>query len=230
MAALRFIRQLKRNLRDYGLSITLRKCLTFLAGVLCKRTVYRIYRIDLEHWSGREPGCDGLTYGFIGPEDTDAIAQIEGLEEWLQETLCRRLGQGALCLVARDGGNVAGFNLVSFGRVWIPLLETEWSFGPHQAWSEQITVHPQYRGYGIASELRYRVFDALKSRRVRLFYGGALPFNIASLKLARRVGFQEILDVHYRRVLGFYKRWRYVRLAQRTVRTRPAVGCDGRRL
>ena len=36
-----------------------------------------------------------------------------------------------------------------------------------------------------------------------MLYGGALAENIASLKLARRVGFQEFVDIRYIRILGW---------------------------
>ena len=35
--------------------------------------------------------------------------------------------------------------------------------------------------------------------------------NIASLKLARKVGFREVIDIHYRKYLGI-RTWRYVRI------------------
>jgi RimJ/RimL family protein N-acetyltransferase len=123
----------------------------------------------------------------------------------LQASVERRLRDGALCLAALDGRTVAGFNLVSFGRTRIDLIEAERSFRKH-AWSEQITVNPDYRGRGIASELRYRIFAELKARGIAKFYGGALALNEPSLKLARKVGFREIAEVRYRRVLYFRAR------------------------
>jgi RimJ/RimL family protein N-acetyltransferase len=95
---------------------------------------------------------------------------------------------------------VAGFNLVSFGRARIDLIGAERSFR-RDAWSEQITVNPDYRGRGVASELRFRVFGELKARGIAHFYGGALALNEGSLKLARKVGFREIAEVRYRKVL-----------------------------
>ena len=59
------------------------------------------------------------------------------------------LKYGGLCVVALDGEKVAGFNLVSFNEVYIPLLELKKKFRKDQAWSEQITVSKDYRKQGL---------------------------------------------------------------------------------
>ncbi len=189
----------------------MRKSIARIFRAVYETRVYRIYRIDLRKWQPRSPIEDGLDYRFVKPEESTLIAQMESLEEWLEGSIERRLQQGAICLAALENHKVAGFNLVSFGRVWVRLLAIEWSFGHEKAWSEQITVSPDYRGRSIASELRYRIFAELKRRGIARFYGGALAHNKASLKLARKVGFQEIVDVHCRKVLNSRTR-RYVRV------------------
>jgi RimJ/RimL family protein N-acetyltransferase len=205
------IRQFQRNLRDYGTLVTLRKAVARPFQRFFETRAYRIYMIDLRAWQPRPPVENLLRYRLIGPDDAEVIGQIETLEDWLQGSIERRLRGGAICLAAAEGGKVAGFNLVSFGRVRVPLIGVERSFGRNSAWSEQITVNPEFRGRGIASELRYRIFTELKSRGVERFYGGALALNTASLKLARKVGFREIVEVRYRKALGLRSR-RYARL------------------
>jgi L-amino acid N-acyltransferase YncA len=82
---------------------------------------------------------------------------------------------------------------------------------PRCAWSEHIAVRKEYRRSGLGAQLRFRIFQELKLRGVRRLYGGTLVTNSASLALARSVGFKEIADVHYRKILSF-KRWRYTRV------------------
>ena len=205
------LRKFQRNLRDYGWGIALRKSAETCLRLFYEGRAYRVYRMDLRTWRPQVPAGDGLAYRLIGSQDHDLITQIEALEDWLQDSIDQRLAAGALCLVALDGRTVAGFNLVSFGRVSVPLIDSCWTFGPHCAWSEQITVNPDYRGRGIATELRHRIIVELKSRDVRRFYGGALAFNTASLNLTRKVGFREIVEVRFRKLLGHSSR-RYVRL------------------
>lgn len=207
----RLIRQFKRNLRDYGLIITLRKSLVHMIGGIYRTCVYRICRMDLRHWEAKTLADDGLEYRLIGPEEHELIRQIEELDDWLEGLLERRLRLGALCLIAQDGCKVAGFSLVSFGRVRISLIRVERTFKGRSAWGEQITVRPEYRRCGVGTALRYRVFAELKARGIARFYGGTLRLNTPSLRLARKVGLQEIIDVHYRKILRFEAR-HYTRL------------------
>jgi GNAT superfamily N-acetyltransferase len=198
----RLLRRFRRNLRDYGLGVTLRKTGASLFGFIYRTERYRIYRIELDAWEAALPSSEDLEYRFLRPEEDKLIAQIESLEEWLGGSVKRKLELGAICLAALDGGTVAGFNLVSFGQVYIPLIDVVRRFPERTAWSEQITVHPGYRGRGVASKLRYRIFSELRSRRVARFYGGAHASNTASLGLAHKVGFREFVEVDYRKLFS----------------------------
>jgi L-amino acid N-acyltransferase YncA len=77
-----------------------------------------------------------------------------------------------------------------------------------EAWSEHIAVHKPYRQMGLGSELRSRIFEDLKSRGIKRLYGGTLSSNLPSLKLARRMGFKELVDVRFVCILGF-RSWSY---------------------
>jgi GNAT superfamily N-acetyltransferase len=116
-----------------------------------------------------------------------------------------------LCIAAFDEGELAGYNLVSLGTVYMPLVKLGRRFRHDEAWSEQIAVVKDFRKKGLGANLRYRIFRELRERGVRMFYGGALAGNLASLKLARRVGFKEFVDIRYTRILGWTGR-RYERL------------------
>jgi hypothetical protein len=67
------IRKFRRNLRDYGLNIALRKTIAWLFGGLYLARVYRIYRINLQKWSPPVVAADGLEYRLITPEERDLI-------------------------------------------------------------------------------------------------------------------------------------------------------------
>ena len=204
-------RKFARNLHDYGIAITLRKSLGHLFGFLYDSTVYRIYGMDLD--TSDIPQCrdGGFVYRRIDPSDADCIRQIEAMEEWLEGRLLAKLVKGGLCLVAMDGNVVAGFNLVGFGEARMPLVNGKRNFRSGSAWSEQITVNNKYRGKGLGSELRYRMFEELKRLGYKKFYGGTLSNNQANLKLTRKVGFKEIADIRYMKLLTM-KRWRLKRV------------------
>lgn len=209
-----FVRKFQRNLEDYGWSITLRKGLGYLFKAVYAHQVYRIYRIDLtKPHAPVEPDGHGLIFRILDPDDDRAIVQIENVHEWLRGGLKETIKSGALCLTAFDGEFVAGFNLIGFGEVFMPLVNKKRSFAKAHAWSEQIAVHKDFRQKGLGAQLRYRIFDELRRRGFKRLYGGALTSNLASLKLARKVGFREIVDLHYIQIFG-HDTWRYKRVKQ----------------
>jgi len=206
------VRKFVRNFEDYGWKTTLRKTGALLLSPVYKHCVYRLYRADLDRipvWPQYVEAT--MPFRYLTPRDTAAIKQIEDRAEWMHGAVSRRLAGGSLCLAVFDGETLAGFNLVSFGKVEIPLISMEKTFRENACWSDHIAVRKDYRQRGLATELRYRVFRELRARGIRYFYGGTLPDNIASLSLVRRVGFSEFVDVSYENILGV-KTWRYRRL------------------
>jgi hypothetical protein len=204
-------RKFERNWEDYGLSAAVGKTLAYPFKVLFQRVEYRLYRIDLTKATEAPVDISGVDFRFIGLDDTAAIEQIEHNSEWLRGTLRQRLNEGALCIGGFEGDTVLGFNLVSFGQVYMPLVNLHRRFRADEAWSEQIATIKSSRKKGLASQLRFRIFDALRARGIRTFYGGARTDNLPSLGLARRVGFQEFVDIRYTCFLRM-KRWQYIRV------------------
>ena len=205
-------RKFERNWEDYGLRAAVSKTVQYLFKVVYQRTDYRLYRLDLAHKATESPsGPPGVDFRFIDVTDHDVIDQIEANSEWLQDTVKARLAAGAMCLVAFEDGILAGFNLVSFGDVFMPLVNLSRRFRADEAWSEQIATMKTYRKKGLASQLRFRVIEELRRRGVRMFYGGARSDNLPSLGLAKRVGFSEFVEIRYVRFLR-YERRRFVRV------------------
>lgn len=199
--SLQFLKKIKRNYQDYGLFITIRKCLGMIVKPLFTKITYRIYLINLSSFSLKTPLSKKFIFRPIQGYESDIIQQIESLEEWLSGEVTKKLEKGGLCMVALDETRVAGFNLIHFEEINFPLIHFRKSLRKWESYSEQITVNKQYRGMGLASNLRYAIFDELKKRGIRKLYGGAQKDNIASLKLAKRVGFKFLADISYFRVL-----------------------------
>jgi RimJ/RimL family protein N-acetyltransferase len=213
MFAARSFKKLRRNYQDYGLGVTLGKTVQGLLAIVYESRTYRIYRIRLDRFTpDPEDICD-LELRLLDPAQDDLIDQVEQMEEWLLGKVRHELRTGSICLVALDDGKVAGFNLVSFGKVTMPLVKMTRVFRDNEAWSEQITVGRDYRGRGLAAILRLNVFRILKERGIKRFYGGTLPLNIANRKLSKKVGFQEIADINYRRFLN-RRSWAFKRVSK----------------
>lgn len=204
-------KKLRRNFQDYGLVPTLGKCgLQLLSPVYLSRT-FRIYRKNL-----REPlaevRCDqGLRFAEVGLDEGQLLGQIERMEEWLEGRLQELLREGAYCLVLLEGDRLAGFNLVSFREMHMPLVKVRRRLRPFEAWSEQITVGKDFRGKGVATSLRRKMFQNLTARGIRKLYGGTLSSNKANLGLCRKIGLREIADVRFRRIMRS-ARWRVTRV------------------
>ena len=202
MSFFTFSRRIIRNIEDYGALSASKKALAYCLKPFYEKKVYRIYGIELENAEVREVDRDCFAFKIINKEDTEIVKQIEAMEEWLHGKLEEKLKRKGLCLVILDKERVVGFNLISFGEVYIPLLKLRKVFMQDEAWSEQITIHKDYRQRGLASKLRYRIFLELKKKGIKKLYGGALRNNEPSLKLARKVGFKELTDVHFLKFFG----------------------------
>ena len=201
-----------RNAQDYGWLTATGKVFAYILHPFYERRVYRLYRIKTQQRPFMPQATrSDIRFALLHENDTDAIEQIERQAEWFRGEIQSRIKAGDFCVVALDGEQVAGFNLIAFGTVFIPLLRTERTFRRGTAWSEHINVHKDYRKRGLGSELRQRVLDELEKRRVKRLYGGTLSSNIGSLKLARRVGFQELADIEYTKIVTS-KRWKVKRL------------------
>lgn len=196
------IEKIRRNYSDYGLSVTIKKVFKELLHPIYLSRKYRIYVADLKKVD--IPPIHHGTYTFrkLRPDETVIIKTIEAMEEWLRNQVAERIRNGAVCIIALDGEQLAGFNLISFDDIYIPLINRRKTMGKHEAWSDQITVSKQYRGKGLGKTIRYAAMNRLREMNIKMFYGGTLSDNHPSLGLARSVGFQEILEVKYCKILG----------------------------
>ena len=196
-----YIKKCKRNLNDYGFVQTCKKGISYLFSKIYLQKSYCIYRRDLREELHPETLPEGIIFKNVGINNTEIIEQIENVEEWLQGQLVSNLTHG-LCIAIIDGHDVVGFNLIAFKKAFIPLLNIRKRLSPDQAWSDQITIKKRYRNKGLAISLRHHVFEELYKRGIRRFYGGALTSNIASLKLAQKVGFRPFVNVHYLKIMN----------------------------
>jgi len=203
-----------RNVEDYGWHITVKKALAYLGRWIYFRQVYRIYRINLDAIKAHNtPAGQHFTFKLLTPQNVDMIAQVENTAEWLRGQVQERIAAGQLCLVALDGDKVAGFNLINLKQASLVLVNRRKLLRQGDAWSEHIAVKKEFRRTGLGAQLRFKIFDELKSRGIHRFYGGTLRSNTASLKLTRSVGFKEICDIHYHKLL-FFENWKYRRVRE----------------
>lgn len=177
-----------------------------------KRKDYLIYKKDLVSYIPNSKTNPAFEYRFYDHHNIDdkIVKQVLDMEEWLIDKMESIIKHGGLCVVALDGEKVAGFNLVSFNLVNIPLVELDKKFRADQAWSEQITVSKDYRNQGLGSILRYKMFNELKKRGYRSLYGGTMWDNWSNIELSKKVGFQIFVKIKFKRLFNrkkyFYER------------------------
>ncbi len=221
MTLAKAIHKLRRHLRDYGLLHTVAQVARYPLAWLFVTRNYRISRLDLEAYV--PPGRSDLTlqYRFITAEDREIIRQIEAMQEWLEGVVAPKLQAGDLCVVALDGDTVVGLKLVTFGR-YIGIIDWTHAARPDLAWVYFIGVRHDFRGRGVALELRNRMVAELKRRGITRLYSGAMTFNVASLRNQHKAGYREIADVRFRRFLWFgRRRYSRIRAASRPASTLP---------
>jgi GNAT superfamily N-acetyltransferase len=197
-------RKLLRNIRDYGLGVSFLKIFSSCLKPVFETRSYLLYVVDLSGVEDKEPApIPGVTFRFIDASESAIIAQIETIEDWLWGTVAAKLQKGYKCLTALRGDKVIGFNLIGFDIFCLPLIKLAKPLRPVECFSEQISVHPEFRKEGIGTALRSRIFAAMKKEGYHRMYGGTQLTNTANKALTRKVGFKEFAVVRYLKIFGY---------------------------
>ena len=194
-----------RNYTDYGLWISSKKSIAYVCQSFYRKIIYHLYELNLNKYVDTETKKSRYVFRLIQPEESQLIDQIEEMEEWLQGKLRNKLQRGCLCMAVMDNDKVIGFNYVSIGDGYIPLLSLRIITGPKQAWSEQITISSDYRRQGLGSLLRSHFYKELRSRGITNLYGHRQEFNIASRQSARKFTAGILARAEYTRVLHLHR-------------------------
>ena len=202
----KFSKRVRRNFQDHGLRRTIMKIAGSLGSLLFYTRAYTIYRADLGDLILPGATDESLVFRFLEPTEKNFLIQIQQMEEWLDTRLDAILESGGKCLAAIDGTRVAGFNLVSFQQIHLPVIQFTRALRPGGAYSEQITVSKAYRGRNLGSTLRLELFRALKAQGTRSLYGGTDVNNHANLALCRKVGLKGIVDIRHFRIFGLERK------------------------
>ncbi len=133
------------------------------------------------------------------------------MEEWLRGELKNSLITNGICMAIIKKNKVAGFNWVTLGEGSIPLLKLRVITKQDEAWSEQITIHKDFRRKGLANQLRTKFYNELKNMGVKALYGHRQGWNIASKMSAQKYTYTELVKADYIKILNIH-RFRYAKL------------------
>jgi len=168
--------------------------------------------VDLDNLNLRNPH---LEFSFISEDSHEILQQIEELNGISQDFVTKKLVDGGECLVATDTARLAGFNLVSYGDIYMHYLERNLMLSNSEVWSEQIFASQPYRQAGVATDLRHIMFHHLAKKGYTKLIGGYLPYNVGAGILAKNLGFVEKEKVTLVKIFG-WKKYLVHRLPQDT--------------
>jgi GNAT superfamily N-acetyltransferase len=200
-----FQKKFVRNIRDYGIWTSTKKSIAFFIKPVYHKKTFIIYQLNLESPPKAKIDSNGFSLKLLEPDDDDLINQIEVMEEWLSGTLRPLLKANGICMAVVKDNRVAGFNLATLGEGFIALLKLRIKIRENEAWSEQISIHKEFRRKGLANLLRSKFYYELKNRGVTALYGHRQVWNIASEKSAHKYTQNVLVKAEYLKIIKFEK-------------------------
>lgn len=98
--------------------------------------------------------------------------------------------------------NIIGYTKIALNKVYIRDYDSTFSLSPNKVVVYDITLLPEFRGKRLAQHLRNKVFYALIDRGIDYVYGFVEPWNIASRRSSKAVGYREICRNRFISILG----------------------------
>lgn len=175
-----------RNLRDYGWAVSLKKSLAYLYRPVFYRRSWLITQNDLAHARISQNADTTCSFRFLRSNDSSAIRQIEGWEEWLQGRV--KPDEKQMCLVAMSQSRLVGFYLIALREYDLSATTVRVRLARKEAWGVQISVRKDYRRMGLATRLRGIAYAELRDRCLEKLFGYIAPNNVASLSSAKKAG------------------------------------------
>ena len=139
------------------------------------------------------------------PETADALAVAMGLPD--SAVVRQRFRDGRRCFAAWVDGAIAAYGWASRDVESIGELERTFHMLPNEAYIWDCATLPQYRGQRLYSALLSYMVAALCHDGLHLLWIGASLSNTPSIRGFAMAGFQPVLQLTYRRLLGFRHIW-----------------------
>jgi hypothetical protein len=187
-----FIRRTRAKLRYYraGLPFWGMGCRVIIDGLAKVGIIISPHYVVVEGLdNGRlqhlAEGFADYQFGFLGPQDMKALANLPG-RIFTGKELLGRLHEGQKCFAAKRRGEIVAFTWCSFApyafakQQALPLRSNEaYLFDAH-------TVE-QYRGIGIAPTLRYRCYQELAKMGRTRCYSITAAFNMPAINFKKKL-------------------------------------------
>jgi RimJ/RimL family protein N-acetyltransferase len=103
----------------------------------------------------------------------------------------------------RVKNDIACYTKVALNKVYIRDYDTVFPLAPNKAMFYDTTVLPEFRGKRLPQYLKNEIFIFLRRRGIDQIFAHIEPWNIASIKSNKRLGFKEIGSNRFVRVFCF---------------------------
>lgn len=110
---------------------------------------------------------------------------------------------GHLIPFLKHNNEIIGYTKVALNKVYIKDYDLLFSLAPNKAMFYDTTLLVEYRGKKLPRYLKNKIFSYLKNRNIDYIYAHIEPWNIASIKSNKRVGFKEMFLNRYIRIFCF---------------------------
>jgi len=128
------------------------------------------------------------------------LAQIDASTNWVTESKLRdRLEKGHMCVVLKHGGVVAGYTWADLEEV--NDVSCDYVLQEGEAYLYNAFVSPDYRGCGLAPQLRYECYKYLREAGIDTFYSLSSYFDTPSVRFKEKLN-AEIIRLYLRVKVG----------------------------
>ena len=141
-------------------------------------------------------------------EDFDAIVEWMKRKNreypWMyceKEIAVARENQHVIPFLKIDNA-IVGYTKVAFNKVYIRDYEAIFRLAPNKAMFYDTTLLNEFRGKKLPQYLKKEIFRFLKKRNIEYVYAHIEPWNIASIKSNRGLGFREVCLNRFIKILN----------------------------
>jgi GNAT superfamily N-acetyltransferase len=206
-------KKLNRNIKDYGLVASIKKSCPYIFRTIYDNRSWFVTKVDFAIGNTLRNPLNSFDFRLIQENDSEIIGEIENLEEWLKGKVGEMLSDNHMCVVAFDRDRLIGFYLGGFKEHLIPNTKVKLLLNKNEALGVQITVKKDYRGAGLATDLRRTFYKEVQAIGIKKVFGYVATHNKSSLNSAKKVQATVLGILSYSRVLN-HNRLVYQKFAQ----------------
>jgi len=153
-----------------------------------------------ERSDGLPPVCPArieVEFDEIGPADIDALRAAMNLPT--TEPIEQRFRGRRRCFSLKVEGQIACYGWVTQGVECVGELERQFNLGDDEAYIWDCATLPAWRGQRLYSALLSQILHQFHAEGIRRLWIGASQQNAPSVQGIANAGFQQVVDVVYRR-------------------------------